>query len=126
MGKHNIIETHAEHTSWISKLDFYTDELIILNHRLEEIAVKNTHIEVLAEVEKFQNQFIIQKDTIDQIRHIIILEEDKILKEVKTNPVAVDHRTVNVHPGIEDLIETFEKNFKELRIEFNTFLAKWM
>lgn len=126
MSKHNIIETHAEHATWINKLDFYTDELRILNHRLEEIAVKNTHIEVLAEVEKFQNQFIIQKDNIDQIRHIVTLEEDKILKEVKTNPVAVDHRTIETHAGIEDLIETFEKNFKELRIEFNTFLSKWM
>ena len=123
--KESIISLHSDHTEWINKLDFYKDDLKVFNNRLAEIATKNNHTEVLAEVEKFQNQFIVQNDNIDQIKHIINLDEDKIIKEINSNPIAVDHRTMN-HSGERDLVDTFEKNFKSIREEFNKFSAKWM
>ena len=121
-----IINLHHEHTEWINKLNFYKDDLIVFNNRLSEIAAKNTKNDILAEVERFQNQFIIQNNNIDQIKHIINLDEDKIKKEVSKNPVAVDHRKVEDHSGERDLVDTFEKNFNEIRADFNKFAAKWM
>ena len=121
----NITGICSDHTEWINKLDFYKDDLKIFNNRLSEIVSKNNHTEVLAEVEKFQNQFIVQNDNIDQIKHIINLDEDKIIKEVNSNPIAVDHRNMN-HSGERDLVDTFEKNFKSIREEFNKFSAMWM
>ncbi len=121
-----IINLHHEHTEWINKLNFYKDDLIVFNNRLSEIAAKNTKNNILAEVERFQNQFIIQNNNIDQIKHIINLDEDKIKKEVTKNPVAVDHRKVEDHAGERDLVDTFEKNFNEIRADFNKFAAKWM
>ena len=126
MSKENIIEAHTENTTWLNKLSFYKDDLKVFSHRLEEVAIKNTHIEVLAEVEKFQNQFIIQNNNIDQIKHIINLEEDKIVEEVNKNPIAVDRRKIDRNAKIDDLIETFENNFKEIRTNFNKFLSKVM
>ena len=122
----SIYELHADHKEWTSKLDFNRDDIKILTHRLEEIASKNNAQEVLAEVEKFQNQFIIQNNNIDQIKHIITLDEDKINKSINDNPIAADHRTMGNHEGERDLVETFEKNFNTLRAEFNVFSAKWM
>ncbi len=124
--KENIFDAHAEHVEWTNKLAFYKDELKVLEHRLEEIATKNTHTDVLSQVEKYQNQFIVQRENIDQIEHIINLEEDKIAKEVNSNPVAVDHRKIETHPGIHDVVNTFELSFSQLRVDFNKFLAKWM
>ena len=121
-----IINLHHEHTEWINKLNFYKDDLIVFNNRLSEIAAKNTKNDILAEVERFQNQFIIQNNNIDQIKHIINLDEDKIKKEVTKNPVEVDHRKVEDHAGERDLVDTFEKNFNEIRADFNKFAAKWM
>jgi hypothetical protein len=48
------------------------------------------------------------------------------VKEVNSNPVAVDHRKVENHLAEEEFIVYFEKNFAELRGEYNRFLSKWM
>lgn len=124
MNKHSILEIHTEHTNWYSKLDFYKDEIAILENQLEEVAAKTKKKDILAEIEKFQNQFIIQKDNIDRIRHDVNIDEDKVIKELRQNPYNLDKHSIKEDSSIEDSIETFEKNFKELRYDFSTFLAK--
>ena len=124
--KESIYELHEDHKEWLSKLDFYKDDIKILRHRLEEVVSKNTDHSVLAEAEKFQNQFIVQNDNIDHIRHFINVEENKIEKIVNANPVAVDHRKIEHSEVQKDLIDNFEKNFKQLRIDFNAYIAKWI
>jgi hypothetical protein len=121
-----IYTQHAEHTEWLSKMKFYTDEISILKNRLGEIASKNSHNEVLVQIEHFQNQMIIQKNNIDEITHSIKLHENAIEKEIEKNPVAADHREMPSHKEAKEKIDTFEKNFNELRAEFKTFAAKWM
>jgi predicted RNA-binding protein len=121
-----IYTQHADHTEWMNKLKFYTDEISIMKGRLEEIASKNSHQEVLAQVEHFQNQFIVQKNNIDEISHVINLDEKVIEKEINKNPVAVDHREMPSHSAEKESMDAFEKNFNELRTEFKTFAAKWM
>ncbi|MBK6985513.1 MAG: hypothetical protein IPH32_12505 [Bacteroidetes bacterium] len=121
-----IYTQHADHTEWMSKLKFYTDEISILQGRLGEIASKNNQQDVLAQVEHFQNQLIVQKNNIDEISHTIKLDESAIEKEVNKNPVAVDHREMPSHSKEKEAVDAFEKNFNELRAEFKTFAAKWM
>ncbi len=121
-----IYTQHADHTEWLSKLKFYTDEISILKGRLEEIASKNNQQNVLAQVEHFQNQLIVQKNNIDEISHTIKLYESAIEKEVNKNPVAVDHREMPSHSKQKEAVDAFEKNFNELRTEFKIFAAKWM
>jgi hypothetical protein len=94
--------------------------------RLEEIVSKNNQHDVLAQVEHFQNQFIVQKNNIDEISHTIKLDESAIEKEVNKNPVAVDHREMPSHSKQKEAVDAFEKNFNELRTEFKIFAAKWM
>lgn len=121
-----IYTQHADHTEWLSKLKFYTDEISILKGRLEEITSKNNQQNVLAQVEHFQNQLIVQKNNIDEISHTIKLDESAIEKEVNKNPVAVDHREMPSHSKQKEAVDAFEKNFNELRTEFKIFAAKWM
>ena len=121
-----IYTQHADHTEWLSKMKFYTDEISILKNRLGEIAAKNNQKDVLAQVEHFQNQLIIQKNNIDEISHSIRVDEDTIQKEVEKNPVAIDHREMPSHSAEKNTVDAFEKNFNELRAEFKTFASKWM
>jgi len=121
-----IYTQHADHIEWLSKMKFYKDEIVILKNRLAEIASKNNHKDVLANVEHFQNQFIIQKNNIDEISHSIHVNEDAIEKEINSNDVAVDHRDMPSQSGEKNSVESFEKNFNELRTEFKTFASKWM
>jgi hypothetical protein len=121
-----IYKQHTDNITWLSKMKFYTDEIKILKNRLGEIADKNNRKDVLANVEHFQNQLIIQKNTIDEISHIINLEEYAIQKEIIKNPVAIDHREMKSNKEVKNNVDTFEKNFNELRADFKTFAAKWM
>jgi nicotinamidase-related amidase len=77
-------------------------------------------------VEHFQNQFLIQRNHIDELAHEIKANENTLVAEIQDNPVAVDHRKVENHDNEADFMGYFEKNFAELRAEFNVFLAKWM
>ncbi len=121
-----IFNQHSENTEWVQKLDFYKDQVTILQGRLEEIAQKNNQNEVLSEVEHFQNQFIIQRNNIDEIRHSVNENERELQAEIKNNPVAVDHRKMEYHEKERDAVDSFEKVFNDLREEFNKFSAKWM
>lgn len=124
--KANIYTQHGENTEWTNKLNFYKDDIRIMTGRLEEVAAKNSSKEVLAEVEHFQNQLIIQRNNIDEALHAVKINEEELQAEINRNPVAVDHRKVEYHAKEKELVEAFEKNFNDLRDEFNEFIAKWL
>lgn len=126
MEKAFIYDQHQIHQDWLSRLEFYKEEIQILKERLKEIASKNNSQEVLAKVEHFQNQFIVQRNNIDELAHSIKVHEAKIIQEIEKNPVAVEHRKVENHSEEEDFMAYFEKNFSELRAEYNRFSAEWM
>jgi len=125
-NKKQIYEQHAENSDWINRLEFYKEEIEILKERLAEIANKNSSKSVLSEVEHFQNQFIVQRNNIDEIGHLIKLNEQLLENEVNKNEIAVDHRSLPYHIEEKEKLEGFESNISNLRKEFNTFSSKWM
>lgn len=124
--KTTIYSQHYEHTEWLNKLSFYADEISVMQKRVEEIAQKNTAKEVKTKIEHFQNQLLIQKNNIDDLK-CHIKDDEKLLKDnIMKNETAVDHRKVEDHSKERQDIEGFESNFNNLRKEFNLFLAEWM
>ncbi len=121
-----IYDQHQIHQDWLSRLEFYKEEIHILKERLQEIISKNSSKEALSKAEHFQNQFIIQRNNIDELAHSIKVHEAKIIAEIKKNPVAVEHRKVENHLEEVDFMFYFEKNFSELRSEYNRYSAEWM
>jgi hypothetical protein len=121
------IETlHTEHREWLNKLDFYKQDLAFLKNRLEEVAAKNTASDVMAFVEHFQNQFIIQKNEIDEFRHAIKEHENHLEAAFNNNPTAFDKQRLTDHPEMRERMERFEKLFQELRMELLKFVAKYI
>ena len=123
MKAKTISDLHTEHSEWLKKLEFYKDDLLVMRSRLEEIASKNTSKEILARAEHFQNQFVVQKENIDEIHHSIKDHENYLENRVDENPAASDQQHVHDHPKMRENIEGFEKVFNELRHEFNKFLS---
>jgi hypothetical protein len=121
-----IFDQHAENQDWLKRLDFYKEELLIVNERLGELTRKNNDSNFLKEVEHFQNQFVIQRNSIDELGHNIRSNENQLIQEINQNPVAVDHRKVETHEAEAEFMGYFEKNFANLRAEFNQFASKWM
>ncbi len=126
MNTKPITELHQEHQEWLNKLAFYSDEIIVMRKRLEEIVSKNTNKEILSQAEHFQNQLVVQKENIDELGHSIKDHESYLENRVDENPVASDHRNVHDHPKMRESMNGFEKIFNELRHEFNGFLSKTM
>ena len=120
-----IYDQHLENQDWLKRLDFYKEDLSILRERLDEVTSKNNHVDFLKSVEHFQNQFIIQRNHIDELAHQIKVNENILVAQIEDNPIAVDHRKVESHDAEAEFMGFFEKNFAELRAEFNVFLAKW-
>jgi ActR/RegA family two-component response regulator len=121
-----IYAQHGENREWMNKLKFYKDEIAIFNSRLGEVDAKNNHQEVRAQVEHFQNQFIIQRNNIDEIAHAIGQHETALENEINKNPTAVEHRKFEFQNRQKEQVESFEKNFSNIKTEFNRFVAKWL
>ena len=86
----HISYLHTEHIDWLKQLQFYKDDLGVLQKHLEEAAAKNSSYETRAHVERFQNQFIRQNEVIDELRHEIKQHENELERTIKTNPVATN------------------------------------
>lgn len=123
-AKKHVTELHSERTEWINKLQFFKDDIAALKNRLEEIVALNSKNDIRAQVEHFQNQFIRQLEVNDELRHQINREEQAFVAAESKNPVATDHKTAPDHTHLRDQVETYEKLFKELRTEFNSFVSK--
>ncbi|MFM8243456.1 MAG: hypothetical protein ACKN86_11675 [Crocinitomicaceae bacterium] len=124
--KEFIYDQHQKHLDYLNRLEFYTEEIAILKERLSEVTAKNTDKEGLKQFEHFQNQFIIQRNNIDELKHTIKIHENELQMEVAKNPTAVDHRKVIVDDKTQDFIRYFEQNINELRKKFNLFLRYCM
>jgi len=122
----NTTQVNAEHQEWLKGLDFYKEDIHILENRLLEIATKNTTFEASQGIEHFQNQFLVQRNNIDELRH-------KIKEHISTNgqrtelaAEVVENEKLAEHENLKDEYLYFEKVIKDLRQEFNIYLAKWM
>lgn len=121
-----MAELHEDHKLWKNELDFYKDELKIYNHRLEELVVKYTNKEMLAELEHFQNTFIRHNNVIDELISEINEHEKKFEKIALDNPVANDKVRFESHDEHEDKILTERKIYNELKTDFTKFLRRYM
>lgn len=115
-----------DHQQWIKSIDFYKDDIKTLQTRLAEVATRNSAKEVLARVEHFQNQFIVQRNNIDELKHRIHEHDGKVAKDVFQHVGKIESAQVSEHDRIKAEVEGFEKVVNDLRKEFNEFLVKWM
>lgn len=121
-----VYTQHEKNQRWTNDLSFYRDELKVMQNRLQEVASKNSSKEVLAVVEQFQNQLIVQKDNIDTLQHEINLSNDLITAEFKKNKTAIDHRDIEDDKILTEKLLSFERVFHNNKASLNLFLLKWM
>lgn len=117
---------HFEHQLWLNDVKFYIDELKIYQKLLEEIAGKNTSGDVRKHIEHFQNQFIIQREQMDLLKHDIREHENWLSKFAAQHPVAIEHVAFADHASLRDRIVTTKSIYVDLKTEFKHFLTQWM
>jgi hypothetical protein len=127
MHKVSISYFNNSHTDWLRALDFYKHELGVLKNRLTEVAGKNTAPEVMKEVEHFENQFKVQVDNIDRLKHNINSNLSATGKELQANKAPyIDPSLLSEHNKLDAMFHMEEKIVNGLRQQFNRFAAEWM
>jgi hypothetical protein len=126
MSTANIPGVNQEHKDWLNALGFYKDEIHALERRLAEVASRNTAFEARQGIEHFQNQFVIQRNNIDEFRHRVNEHENEAHLYADSHQWKVDEARDGSHGLLRTDFESLEKVIHELRAEFNLFLAKWM
>ncbi len=124
MKRETYLDQHQHHKAWLNYLAFYKDEMQVFQKRLEEVAAKNTDGEVLALVEHFQNQLILQREQHDILRHDIKQDENRIEKLFETDPVFAENSRPKAELVLIDRMETFGRLFHEMKEELYRFVAK--
>jgi hypothetical protein len=121
-----IKKVSNEYLEWQSTLGFYKDELSIFKNRLTEVGSKNTAKETMQMVEHFQNQFLIQTESIDTLHHDINEYQNAMAKEVQDDAGHVSKEQLVTHVKLKIRFESEEKIFTGMKKEFNAFLSKVM
>ncbi len=115
---------HSEHREWLNKIDFYYDDLTVFRRRLEEVASRNTSRDLMAKVEHFQNQFLIQRNELDELKHAIREAEAMVEQSVQQNGTAVNRRSLPDDGSLRERVNRFEQLFHQLRKDLIAFLSK--
>ena len=107
-------------------LDFYNSELTFLENKLSEVVKRNTGKEALSEAEHFQNQFIVQRKTLEDLTER--LKKNKHLTYLHSADHAgkIDERLLTDINAIVQETHTFEKIISELRASYKNFLIRWI
>ena len=126
MKEINIKHITNLHSDALRGLDFYKQEITILKKRLEEIAADNTGQEAAERVEYFQNQFLIQNNNIDELKHGIHENIQNVEDQIRQSGAYVKVNTAGENLELYDQYIGLEKVINEVRHEFNRFASKWM
>jgi hypothetical protein len=117
----NLNHIRNEHSDWLRALDFYKLELAVLRGRLTEIAGRNLDGKAPAEIEHFQNQFMIQSTNIDELRHNIRDHIKEMQQHEDDDKEYLNNGLANAHHSLREDFLTEEKLVNELRHEFTIF-----
>jgi len=122
--ENQVEELHFEHTIWIKELDFFEGELKFFENRLSDLVMRYRAVEVLAQLEQFQNQFIRQKEVLDKLLRDIRVHEQSISLKLK-NGNGLNPPLLNDHSEMRERMSDFRKIYAELKEKFFRFLTKW-
>lgn len=115
---------HEKISNWKSEVDFVRQDIKILRNRLAEIVERNTHRDILAQAEQFQNQFIRQMEVADELFHDLKQADKRILRQIEERPSDLEERVKTEDGHLTERMHTFNRLFHTLKNSFNQFLEK--
>jgi hypothetical protein len=123
----SIRSLHMEYQLWTRELLFYKEEIKIFEDHLEAILHRNNKNGVPAHVEHYQNQFILQKEVIDFLKHDLIVSERQLAGFAhELSGEGIDTIKMDNHGKLRERMSTFRKIYKEMKSEFRRFEMQWM
>jgi len=116
-----------EYQLWTRELIFYKEEIKIFEDHLSAILKRNNKNDVPAQVEHFQNQFILQKEVIDFLKHDLQVSERQLAACVyEMSGDGIENIKMDNHGTLRERVMTFRKIYKDIKNEFRRFEMHWM
>ena len=116
----NLADLHTEHANWQKRIAQSKSEIKQLNEKLGAIVTKFSPRDVPANVEHFQNQFILQRDVLDIMRHDFKQYENMIESEQKNGDKASEN-LLQIRTAYYARLNDYYRILDELKMEFATF-----
>ena len=121
-----ISDLHFEHVQWRSELLFWEEQISSYIKRLEEVVTRYTETSVRAQVEHFQNQFILHNDVIDVLKKDIKKHEQHLADYAQEHPVADNHVHNDDQGQLRDRMDTQRSIYQDLKTKYFKFLSSSM
>lgn len=119
-------DLHFEHQLWRSELLFWKDELKTFNNRLDELVMRWTDKNVLAQLEHYQNAFIRHPEVIERLQHDINVHETNMAAHNIKGKIMLNQSLVKNHIESRNRMETQRHIYADLKRDFFRFLSKYM
>lgn len=121
----SIEQFQDELQSWKRELSSSKEEIKSFEQELSNLTCKNYNREVLAHVEHFQNNFIRQKEVIDELRHDLPDSRNKV-ENIFNSRHPNEEEDHDIHAHLADRMETFRKLYFELKDDFQKFESEYL
>lgn len=105
--------------SWLEELNFYETEIGSCELSLEQFILSLQQDETLAAAERFQNQFIHQREVVNELK-FKIRQYLRALQEQAS--VRLNGSLTRYYQPLSEEVEMFRRLFNELLLEFDDFL----
>lgn len=125
MNDQQVSNVATEHGAWLGKLDAFREEIQVLERRLAEVAGRRNDFEARQGIEHFQNQFLVQRNNIDEVRHRVHEHEDAVARHLVPEQGLEGAKDVHEHDDIRAEMDGLVKVWEELKADFNQFFLKW-
>ncbi|HEX2607930.1 MAG TPA: hypothetical protein VHK91_11145 [Flavisolibacter sp.] len=125
--KTSFTQAHLENQLWANELEFYRDEIAIMERHLQIVASNNTKTEVTDKADWYRNQFARYRDRINELESELNLAETKMALFAQED-ASVDLDEVNVadHFQFREKMEGFTADYQELKNGFRRYESEWM
>lgn len=123
--EHYSNDLRYDHHIWENELNFYKNELSIFENRLIDMLKREPSRQLLMELEQFQNQFIRQKEVVDELNHKIHLYDDELRGIPAQIMLDLESNEMEKHKVLEDDLQLNRRLYFDLRNRFNNYLLKY-
>lgn len=117
---------HNDHKSWMEELEFNKDEIRIFEKELSDIVGHLNDKEMLARVEHFQNQFIREKEVIDELMHDIKEHEKEMAEHAKQGENKDDAFHAKIHQLLSERMLRYNELYNDLKRSYRSFMQEWL
>jgi len=117
-----IPKLHTEYRQWIAELNNNKEEISRYEKHLEAVVNNTTTAGARAQVEHYQNQFIREKEVIDELKHKLHISERQLAGFVKElSGLGLESIKMDNHSRLREDMQVFRKIYSELKNAFRRF-----